>query len=114
MKTSNRKHPRAPKGVGQVGAGREQAQGLPEEVPLPWGPEGQAQLEELVELGAGRLAQLCPTLARSRRPSLLGPSWGAPSSSHPSGLHAGPRHNSQPPCEDACRPARPQPRSGHI
>lgn len=45
---------------------------------LPSGPEGQAQLEELVELGAGLLPHSAYPWLGATRPSLLSLSWGPP------------------------------------
>lgn len=50
------KPPRATVGTGQGRTEGGQAEGLLEEAQLPAGPEGQAQLEELAELGAGPAA----------------------------------------------------------
>lgn len=61
----------------------EQTEGLLEEVLLPTGLEGQAQLEELVEPGAGPLTRLFLTLAQSRPALPPRPVLRAPSSSHP-------------------------------
>lgn len=74
---------------GGAGAGERQAEGLLEEAQLPAGPEGQAQLEELVELGSGpqqlpRGEQGCPLksakpqLSAARPHALRGSSWGSP------------------------------------
>lgn len=75
-------HPRSHTGGG-LGAVGEQTEGLLEEVPLPTGPEGQAQLEELVEPGAGPLTRLFLTPAQSRPALPPRPVLGTPSSSHP-------------------------------
>lgn len=91
MKPTNRKCPQSQRGG--VGAEAGQAEGLLEEAQLPAGPEGQAQLEELVEP---------PNPGSGPRPSLPGPSWGPPARptqvwAEGAELPAGPGHDSQPP-----------------